>query len=497
MSSAFDSPDTVQLKGKVTGVTRLSRKAKGIMLLLIFVVVGFILFSIVSMDDGTETAPAGQGPVAEDMPEGESRPETVQAKPNFEHVGDGQAAVAAQMAAAAAGKTEDAPSGGLAPSASPGAQSGQNVGPGYNVGSGGAGKTPPLTEKSLGAAQAGAGMANDVNGTQAQSTSAGASGSQLTTKQQEALRIQIEAQRIAKERADSRDRAIRAPLEAESGGGLSSAAGMAAGLDGLKNSGLAAQALLAASGQGAQPGSSIPALNLSGAAGQQDDPNKQRRKEQFMKDQETSGRGVLKDGVRLARGEYEVQAGWAIPASLQCAVNSDVPGQTCARVTEDVYDSVTGKHLLIPRNSRLVGTYDSQIAFGQERLLVAFTTLFFPDGSSISLEGMPGADKAGNAGFDADVNNHYAKVFGGAAFMAAFSAGVSLTQKQGASINGNLTNSQVITQSLGQQLGQTGTAYIQRGMNVQPTLSRAAGYKFNVMVTRSMLFPGPYQGKRN
>jgi len=487
MSNAFDSPDTVQMKGKVTGVTRLSRKAKGIMLLLIFVVVGFILFSIVSMDDGTDTAPAGQGPVAEELPEGESRPETVQAKPNFEDVGDGQAAVAAQMAAAAAAKTGDPAAGGLAPSASTGAQSGQNVGPGYNVGSAGASKTPPLTEKSLGAAQSGAGMANDVNGTQAQSTHGGGSAPQLTAKQ-------LDAQRVMKEQADSRERAIRAPLEAEAGGGLASS--MGAGLDGMKNSALAAQALLAAA-QGTQPGATMPAMNLAGAGAQQDDPNKQRRKEQFLKDQETTGRGVLKDGVRLARGEYEVQAGWAIPASLQCAVNSDVPGQTCARVTEDVYDSVSGKHLLIPRNSRLVGTYDSQVAFGQERLLVAFTTLYFPDGSSISLEGMPGADRAGNAGFDADVNNHYAKVFGGAAFMAAFSAGVSLTQKQGASINGNLTNSQVITQSLGQQLGQTGTAYIQRGMNVQPTLSRAAGYKFNVMVTRSMLFPGPYQGKRN
>jgi type IV secretion system protein VirB10 len=240
----------------------------------------------------------------------------------------------------------------------------------------------------------------------------------------------------------------------------------------------------------------MPAFGIGGGlAQQQDDQNKQGRKEQFLKSNEVSAKTYLKDGIQPAMSPYEIKAGWAIPAALQCGINSDLPGQTCARVTENVFDSATGRHLLIPQNSRLVGTYDSQIAYGQERILVVWNRLFFPDDTSISLEGMPGSDKAGNAGFDADVNNHYAKVFGSAAFMATFSAAVSLTQKQSTSVNGTLTNSQTITQSLGQQLGQTGTAYIQRGMNVQPTLTRKPGYRFNVMVTRDILFPSAYRGR--
>src|SRR5260363_107931 len=127
---------------------------------------------------------------------------------------------------------------------------------------------------------------------------------------------------------------------------------------------------------------------------------------------------------------FELKAGWSIPAALECGLNSDFPGQTCARVTENVYDTATGRYLLIPQGTKVIGTYDSQIAYGQQRILVVWNRLIFPDASSLNLNGMPGEDKAGNAGFDAHVNNHYLKVFGSALLMAAFSAGIELTQKQ-------------------------------------------------------------------
>jgi type IV secretion system protein VirB10 len=237
----------------------------------------------------------------------------------------------------------------------------------------------------------------------------------------------------------------------------------------------------------------IPAMGGAGGQ-QQDDQNKQQRKEQFLKSaSESVAKTYLTEGVQLPLSPYEIKAGWAIPAELQGGINSDLPGQFNCRVTENVYDTATGKYLLIPQHTTCIGTYDSQIAYGQERILAVITRLIFPDGTSLNLGGMPGADKAGNAGFDADVNNHYAKVFGSAAFMATFSAAVSLTQKQNTNINGQQTNSQIITQSLGQQLGQTGSAFIQRGMNVQPTLSRPRGYRFNIMTTKDIVFPGPYK----
>ena len=490
MASAFDSPDTVQLKGKVTGVTKLSRKAKGMIMLVVGVVAMFILFSIASMEDDTAPKPA---PADGEQVEGaEKPPEVVPAKPNFEDVGDGQAAIAVvEKQNAMTGQQGNL--GGVAATAN-GGQEGQNVGPGYNLGQGASaqgGAAPKLSSQALGAAPGARGtMAEQVNQTNA--ATGAAAQPQLTPQQ-------IEAQQVAKAKAESHKKAISAPLEMgggdglSMGGGMGASAAMRAGLDAQSALLAAAAAQAGAAGQGGQ-GQGFPALGMGSA--QQDDPNKQARKEKFLKEKEAPSKTALRGSVREPQSPYEVQAGWAIPAQLQCGVNSDVPGQTCARVSEDVYDSVNGEHLLIPRNSRLIGTYDSQVAYGQTRILTVFHRLIFPDGTSIDLEGMPGADKGGYAGFDANVNNHYGKVFGGAAAMAVFSAGVSLTQKQPTNTNGVQTNSQVITQSLGQQLGQTGTAFIQRGMNVQPTLSRDPGYKFNVMVTRDITFPGPYAGKR-
>jgi type IV secretory pathway VirB10-like protein len=490
MASAFDSPDTVQLKGKVTGVTKLSRKAKSMMMLVAGVVVMFILFSIASMEDDTAPKPApAEGEQVEDA---EKPPEIVPAKPNFEHVGNGQAGIAAvEKQNSLAGQQGNL--GGIAATAN-GGQEGQNVGPGYNLGQGApaqGGATPKLSPQALGAAPGARGnMAEQVNQINAP---AGAAAPPQQTPQE------IETLRVAKAKADAHQKAISAPLEMgggdglSMGGGMGTSAAMKAGLD-AQSALLAAAAAQAGTGGQGGLGQGFPALGTGSA--QQDDPNKQARKEKFLKENEAPSKTSLKSSVREPQSPYEVQAGWAIPAQLQCGVNSDLPGQTCARVSEDVFDSVSGEHLLIPRNSRLIGTYDSQVAYGQTSILTVFHRVIFPDGSSIDLQGMPGANKGGYAGFDANVNNHYGKVFGGAAAMAALSASVSLTQKQPTNTNGVQTNSQVITQSLGQQLGQTGTAFIQRGMNVQATLSRDPGYKFNVMVTRDITFSGPYTGKR-
>lgn len=498
MASAFDSPDTVQLKGKPTGVTRLSRKAKIGMTIVGFAVGGFILFSIMSMGSDDEAAPAhGGAPVAQEA-SGEKPPTVQAAKPNFDNVGDGQAAVAAEIAAAAESGTPtpalDAATARPAQIA-PTGQSGQNVGPSYSVGSASTkGEVPKLAPAAL-VAGTNVSLGKPATPGEVRLARAGAAGPGDVQQYQSAE--EREAIRIKKDVADRKEIAVRSSLDAQGSSDMSASTPGGLGLGANPTAAIAAQAkaLLSTMGQSPQV-QSMPAFGMGGGqAQQQDDPNKQGRKEQFLKSNEASAKTYLKDGVQPALSPYEIKAGWAIPAALQCGINSDLPGQTCARVTENVFDSATGRHLLIPQNSRLVGTYDSQIAYGQERILVVWNRLIFPDGSSISLEGMPGSDKAGNAGFDADVNNHYAKVFGSAAFMATFSAAVSLTQKQNTSVNGSLTNSQTITQSLGQQLGQTGSAFIQRGMNVQPTLTRKPGYRFNVMVTRDILLPSAYRGR--
>src|SRR5690606_4236864 len=103
---------------------------------------------------------------------------------------------------------------------------------------------------------------------------------------------------------------------------------------------------------------------------------------------------------------------------------TDLPGQICAQVTQNVYDKVTGKHLLIPQYTEIIGNYDSRVAMGQQRILVAWQKLQFPDGSHLNIEGMPGADASGAAGFDADVDNHYGKVLLTLGMASVFSAGL-------------------------------------------------------------------------
>jgi type IV secretory pathway VirB10-like protein len=485
MGNAFDSPDSVQLKGKVKGVTRLSRRAKVGFGLAAAIALGIILFSVLSIDDdGNGSQSTGKGDQTQDQKEADTaKPVVVPAAPNFEHIGDGQAALAAQAATAAQPA-------GQAPPTSAGAsstvQGGQNLGPGYNVGPNG--EVPKLTDKALPAGTPQLTNRSGAVGVAGQPGGQAGGGQQSPQEALAAQRKQEEAQR--KHEMDERKKeAARAPLDTQSEGQAAGVAGSAvqAALAGQQ------EALLKAAQQLGQNGLGLPAMGTGGMQ-QQDDPNKQQRKEQFLKTAgDAAAKTYLAEGLQLPLSPYEIKAGWAIPVELQCGINSDLPGQFCGRVTENVYDSATGKHLLIPQYTSFTGTYDSQIAYGQERILGVINRLIFPDGSSINLGGMPANDKAGNAGLDADVNNHYAKVFGGAAFMATFSAAVSLTQKQSTAINGVQTNSQVISQSLGQQLGQTGSAFIQRGMNVQPTLSRPIGYRFNISLTKDIVFPGPYK----
>lgn len=482
MGSTFDSPDTVQLKGKVKGVTRLSRRAKMGITMVVAIVLGFILFSILSIDEQSGAPAPGQAGQATAQKDPDApKPVAIPATPNFEHIGDGQAALAVQASAAAAQPGQEVP-----PISAGGAstvQGGQNLGPAYSLGPNG--EVPKLTAKAL---PEGTPALPGRSGTPGYPAQAG--GQPNAVQPPPSPKEMEEAQR-KRELAERRKEAARAPMDVQAGEvGAAGQAGTSATLAALSNQ---QEALLKAAQLAGQHGIGMPALG-GGGLSQQDDQNKQQRKEQFLKAaSETIAKTYLPDTVQLPLSPYEIKAGWAIPAELQCGVNSDLPGQFCGRVTENVYDSATGKHLLIPQHTAFIGTYDSQIAYGQERILAVVTRLIFPDGTSLNLGGIPVSDKAGNAGLDANVNNHYGKVFGSAAFMATFSAAVSLTQKQNTAINGQQTNSQVITQSLGQQLGQTGSAFIQRGMNVQPTLSRPPGYRFNIMTTKDIIFPGAYR----
>jgi type IV secretion system protein VirB10 len=225
-----------------------------------------------------------------------------------------------------------------------------------------------------------------------------------------------------------------------------------------------------------------------------EDQSKQARKERFLKEAANNNDDhYLSSLHKEAISPYEVKAGQIIPAIMISGINSDLPGQLIAQVRENVYDARSGNYLLLPQGTKLIGTYDSQIAYGQERVLIVWNRMIFPDASSMDLKAMPGSDISGYAGFADQIDNHYLRTFGGAVLMSVISAGAQLSQPQISANNGQTPSaSQTVTASVGSQLGQTGNLLVQKNMNVQPTIKIRPGYLFNVMVTKDMILPGSY-----
>ncbi len=227
-----------------------------------------------------------------------------------------------------------------------------------------------------------------------------------------------------------------------------------------------------------------------GGDGERDrDLNRQDEKQAFLaeSDPRTLDQNTLQSRREAPRSRYEVKAGTVIPAVMIGGVNSDLPGVLLAQVSQNVYDTATGRFILIPQGSKLVGVYDANITTGQERVLVAWNRIIYPDASSIDLGRMPGADEGGYAGFNDQVDTHFWRVWGNAILMSAFSAGVQLSQGNAAATNGSLNTTQTIGAAMGQQLGQLGMEMARRNMQIQPTLEIRPGYRFAVMVTKDMI----------
>jgi len=192
---------------------------------------------------------------------------------------------------------------------------------------------------------------------------------------------------------------------------------------------------------------------------------------------------------RLARptSPYVLQAGAVIPAALITGLRSDLPWQISAQVTENVYDTPTGGSLLIPQGARLIGVYDSQVTFGQSRLLLVWTRLILPNGLSIVLERQPGADSTGQAGLEDGVDHHW-----GALFKAAL---LSTLLAVGTEVGADQNDSDIVRalrRGAGDTLNQAGQQVVRRNLNIQPTLTIRPGYPIRVIVTRDLVLQ-PYR----
>jgi type IV secretion system protein VirB10 len=199
-------------------------------------------------------------------------------------------------------------------------------------------------------------------------------------------------------------------------------------------------------------------------------------------------RTVSPDRVEAPASPYVLQAGAVIPAALITGLRSDLPGQVTAQVTEDVYDSPTGKILLIPQGARLIGQYDAQVAFGQSRALLVWNRLIMPNGRSIVLERQPGADPEGYAGLEDEVDNHWGMLFKAAILSTLLSVG----SEAGAN-NNDSALVQALRQGSSQGFNQVGQQVVGRSLNVQPTITIRPGFPVRVIVNHDLVLE-PYQG---
>lgn len=178
---------------------------------------------------------------------------------------------------------------------------------------------------------------------------------------------------------------------------------------------------------------------------------------------------------------YLLQAGSVIPAALITGIRSDLPGPVTAQVTEHVYDSPTGSLLLIPQGSRLIGEYDDSVTFGQRRVLLVWNRLIFPDGRSILLERLPGADAGGYAGLEDGVDHHWGDLMKAAGLSTLLAAGTELA----ADDEDRLTRA--IREGAVDTIDETGQQIIQRQLQVEPTLTIRPGFPVQVMVGRDLV----------
>ncbi|MCA1869453.1 IncP-type conjugal transfer protein TrbI [Agrobacterium genomosp. 3] len=238
--------------------------------------------------------------------------------------------------------------------------------------------------------------------------------------------------------------------------------------------------------------SSMPDLYAAalknGFLGQNVDQNGQTSKEDFF-NSDLKELGYLPNRVVPQQSAFELKRGSVIPATLITGINSDLPGRITAQVSQNVYDSATGHRLLIPQGAKLFGRYDSKVSFGQSRVLVVWTDLIFPNGSTLQIGGMAGTDAQGYGGFNDKVNNHYWRTFGSAALIALIGTGIDTSLPESSTLATQDTASDAARRNFAESFGRVAEQTISKNLNVQPTLEIRPGYKFNVLVDQDIVFP--------
>ncbi|HCE7954207.1 TPA: TrbI/VirB10 family protein [Pseudomonas aeruginosa] len=216
--------------------------------------------------------------------------------------------------------------------------------------------------------------------------------------------------------------------------------------------------------------------------------NQQEQKEAFLQASSTETRNS--GNLQLPASPYQVMAGTVIAGALVTGIKSDLPGDVIGTVTEPVYDTATGKHLLIPQGSRILGRYNSQVSYGQSRVQVVWNRIILPDTSSLTLDNLVGTDPAGYAGLEDGVDWHWDRVFAGAALTTLLGIGAELAAPENRQDGDRI----IIAGRDGLQdsVNQVGQEMTRRNMNIQPTLTERPGLPVRIIVNRDLVLR-PYQ----
>ena len=243
-------------------------------------------------------------------------------------------------------------------------------------------------------------------------------------------------------------------------------------------------------------GSGVPTRALTSAAASRPSMAQPRnRHEEFLASVADGREASIYTAARVETpiSEFQIMAGAVLPAMMVTEINSDLPGEILAQVSRNIYDSQQ-RHLLIPRGTKVIGRYDSQVALGQSRVLIAWTRLIFPDGRSLSLPGLPTKDMRGASGLRSRVDNHTGRLYGQAILLSILGAGAQLSQPQQGSVFAAPSVGQVAAGALGQELSQVSMETVRRNMDVRPTLQVKPGTRFYIFLERDLVLDGPYEG---
>lgn len=192
------------------------------------------------------------------------------------------------------------------------------------------------------------------------------------------------------------------------------------------------------------------------------------------------------------RAVLEIKSGTIIPCVLITGINSDLPGNCLGQVTEDVYDSATGKNMLIPKGSKVIGTYDNRIAYGQSRVLAVWSKLIYPDGSTLMLENLSAADQAGYTGYKGEINRHWNTLIGSALVVSLLGAGVDIATPSNRS-NSDDDAGSILAENATRAVAEAMSKVIEREAERAPTIKIQPGKRFMLFVKQDVAFPSKWK----